>query len=495
MSIVLKHQGLWVPNQPEYASMIQSLQDVCQLSVKHYDIRLGQHVVNTEKFWTQDSKYIVFPRHLLTMCFHDTTQALLQGHTICDQHDTRELVKRVIAFHGTLRTEPEKQDVASKACVDTLTQYGGAVLTMPPGRGKTITACHVISAMHVSAVVLVHTHAILTQWIERIEQYLPNAVVAEYKNHQVKSTQKGLQVDIVVATLQSVCLPHAPMMPQIGLVIVDEAHHICATSLRQALHKINAPFTLGLTATPERKDQRTSYLYWALGPPAFCLHVPYELPVRLITMVHKDEQLPVLSNQFKDLESRLCLDHNRVYQVLDNAFQSLPDLPRRNILILATRLEVVRCAYTYIIEHLVGKYGLDPSTVFRLNSGKKATNALAKINGRILLSSDKLVNEGFDVPRLDTLIRLMPTTETKQTVGRVMRTHPGKVTPVCIIEVDDICSPMLHNMWRKRVKEIQNGDKHGPFTSGPCTVETIEMKACTLGPIQSRRRYRAKKYM
>jgi superfamily II DNA or RNA helicase len=124
-----------------------------------------------------------------------------------------------------------------------------------------------------------------------------------------------------------------------------------------------------------------------------------------------------------------------------------------------------------------------------------SADVVAKINGRILLSSDKLVNEGFDVPRLDTLIRLMPTTETKQTVGRVMRTHPGKVTPVCIIEVDDICSPMLHNMWRKRVKEIQNGDKHGPFTSGPCTVETIEMKACTLGPIQSRRRYRARKYM
>ena len=44
------------------------------------------------------------------------------------------------------------------------------------------------------------------------------------------------------------------------MVIVDEAHHICAQVFSQAFFRFCPKYTLGLSATPERKDGLTDLL-------------------------------------------------------------------------------------------------------------------------------------------------------------------------------------------------------------------------------------------
>jgi superfamily II DNA or RNA helicase len=52
----------------------------------------------------------------------------------------------------------------------------------------------------------------------------------------------------------------------IGLVIVDECHHIASEVFVQALPKITSKYMLGLSATPDRKDKLMHVINWFLGP-------------------------------------------------------------------------------------------------------------------------------------------------------------------------------------------------------------------------------------
>jgi superfamily II DNA or RNA helicase len=71
---------------------------------------------------------------------------------------------------------------------------------------------------------------------------------------------------------------------------------------------------------------------------------------------------------------------------------------------------------------------------------------------RVLLSTGKLVGEGFDHPPLDTLVLAMPVSwkgTLQQYAGRLHREHASK-TDVRIIDFVDTGHPVLLLMWDKR---------------------------------------------
>ena len=82
---------------------------------------------------------------------------------------------------------------------------------------------------------------------------------------------RSVEKDYVIAMIQTMCMRELEKraFDSIGLLIVDEAHHIGAPAFSQFMFKICPKFTLGLTATPERKDGLTRLLYWFLGPEFF----------------------------------------------------------------------------------------------------------------------------------------------------------------------------------------------------------------------------------
>lgn len=71
---------------------------------------------------------------------------------------------------------------------------------------------------------------------------------------------------------------------------------------------------------------------------------------------------------------------------------------------------------------------------------------------RVLLSTGKLVGEGFDHPPLDTLVLAMPISwkgTLQQYAGRLHREHAGKGR-VRIIDFIDSGHPALLRMWERR---------------------------------------------
>ena len=74
--------------------------------------------------------------------------------------------------------------------------------------------------------------------------------------------------DIIICMLQSIVQKTYPLpfYSSVGLVVVDECHHIAARTFSRIFTHFPAAHRLGLTATPYRKDGLEHVIHWLLGP-------------------------------------------------------------------------------------------------------------------------------------------------------------------------------------------------------------------------------------
>ena len=102
----------------------------------------------------------------------------------------------------------------------------------------------------------------MNQWKERIEQFLPEVSVGKIQRNVIN--KDGNQ--IVIGLLQSISMIDYPeeTFSGFGLVIYDECHHLGAEVFSRALMKTVAPYTLGLSATPNRTDGLTKVFWYGI---------------------------------------------------------------------------------------------------------------------------------------------------------------------------------------------------------------------------------------
>lgn len=102
-----------------------------------------------------------------------------------------------VEFKGTLR------EVQLKTIEETLkiySQYGGGLISLDTGLGKTVVALKLISLMKQKTLILVHADFLLDQWIERIKTFLPDARIGIIKQNKCEWEN----VDICVGMIQSI---------------------------------------------------------------------------------------------------------------------------------------------------------------------------------------------------------------------------------------------------------------------------------------------------
>jgi superfamily II DNA or RNA helicase len=138
------------------------------------------------------------------------------------------------------------------------------IISLQTGGGKTVCALYIASQLKLPTLVLVHNTFLRDQWLERIGAFLPEARIGRVQGEVLDIENK----DIIVAMLQSLSMKDYPpnTFKNIGLVIVDECHHIASEAFSQSIPKITSKYMLGLSATPERKDKLMHVINWFLGP-------------------------------------------------------------------------------------------------------------------------------------------------------------------------------------------------------------------------------------
>ena len=326
---------------------------------------------------------------------------------------------------------------------------GNGVLCLPCGQGKTATGLALAAKYKRKTLVIVHKEILADQWTERIGQFCPGLKVGRIQGDRWET--EG--TPIVIAMIQTLCVREFPKgaFDQFGFVIVDEAHHIGAPAFSQVMLGMKPEYTLGLSATPERKDGLTKILYWFLGPMFYKMdaQVEGELIVNRI-----DFDCPQFRSEAPTLNrlGKLCMPSNitrltELKERNDLIVKNIKDAQKRNrkILVLSDR----RAHCEYIFQSLEGAV---------LSMGGSVDPPALKNGANTLVSTFGLAREGLDIPELDTLFIVTPISDVVQALGRITR-GPGTK------EVHDVVDNWANfkNMWYRR-----NSTYKGPRPAPEC---------------------------
>jgi superfamily II DNA or RNA helicase len=162
-----------------------------------------------------------------------------------------------------LTTEPRTSHVARYYQHEALAAWtqnkSRGVVVLPTGAGKTHVAVMATAARQRSTLVVTPTLDLVRQWHDVLHDMFgaPIGIVGG-GSHEVEA--------ITVTTYDSAHLHMEHFGNRFGLVVFDECHHLPSETYATAARMCLAPFRLGLTATPERSDQREAELDHLIGP-------------------------------------------------------------------------------------------------------------------------------------------------------------------------------------------------------------------------------------
>jgi len=133
-------------------------------------------------------------------------------------------------------------------------KYSNIGYFLPPSAGKTFLSIYALGKIRGPHLVCVPSINLREQWIARIEAFTDLKVGDHIHDGQ----------DVTVMTYQS-AIKHAHKFSW-QLNVIDEVHHL-PDDLFSKLSTITRKYLIGLTATPQREDNREEYIFALTGKP------------------------------------------------------------------------------------------------------------------------------------------------------------------------------------------------------------------------------------
>ncbi len=407
-------------------------------------------------------EYLALPRGC-----EDAVTTLLKEKNVAYRFEDKTNHGKTISVHfkGELRNEQHE-------AVNILTSCSNGVLSATTAFGKTVAAIGLIAQRGVNTLILVHTKALLDQWVQRLEQFLTiddMPVTEEGKRKRKKplspigtlsSTGNKLHGIIDIALMQS-CISDnevKPFVKDYGLVIVDECHHVSAVKFEQILKVINARYVYGLTATPIRKDGHQPIIFMQCGPIRYNADAKAQMQNQSFQRLLVPRFTPFRPVNGEDLSftkvsQQLAEDEYRNLFIVKDVIEALKE--GRSPIILTSRT-----AHVGILAELLKPHCPNVITLVGSESTKEKRQKMERLQSiplsepLIIVATGKYVGEGFDYARLDTLFLVSPVAWkgiVAQYAGRLHREFEGK-QDVQIYDYIDIRVPVCESMYRKRLK-------------------------------------------
>lgn len=286
---------------------------------------------------------------------------------------------------------------------------------------NTTMAIYIMCQLKKKTLIVVHKDFLLQQWRERIQQFAPAAKIGLIKAQTLETEGK----DIVMASLQSLSMKDYDMevFKEFGMAVFDECHHLGAEVFSEALKKLNFKYTLGLSATPRRKDGLSKVFTWHLGDIVYNISKRTDvLEVRLKPYFHSSgvycQEALMGRGQFNvsRMINNICDFELRVQFVCDLVLNVIQEEENRKVLILSDRR-----AHIDALMLKLGEYGLQAGAYY---GGLKEAQLKEAETKQIIGATYQFASEGLDIAGLDTLVLASPKTDIVQCVGRILRSKP-----------------------------------------------------------------------
>ena len=461
---LVRANGIYLPLSQLSAKLVNHLKRMA--SFRNPDFYAKQAM----RFSTYDTPRIISCAEIIDDYLHlprgceDAVREVFRGKNIAvsTEDNTQHGIPVNVSFTGELRSE--QQEALRK-----LTLHNNGTLSAVTAFGKTVTAAALIAKQKTNTLVLVHSKALLLQWQQTLCQFLDIDLPQsedEHKRGRKKKLQKVGTLDstgnrlngvVDVALLQS-CLDEDSVKPFIhtyGMVIVDECHHVSAVTFENVLRQISSHYVYGLTATPIRKDGHQPIIFMQCGPIRYQAAKQQQQEIARV-LVPRFSSFRLVTEEnitFQRLTDSLICDEARNNLIVSDVQQALAE--GRTPIILTSRTSHVEMLSRLLSDghrHIISLVGSASA-----REKKQTMEHLQSIPGNeplVIVATGKYVGEGFDFPRLDTLMLAIPVSWkgiVAQYAGRLHRNYPDK-HEVRIYDYVDIHVPLCELMYRRRMK-------------------------------------------
>ena len=352
-----------------------------------------------------------------------------------------------IKFKGSMR---DYQIQLINKIMPLILEQKGGIISLPPGRGKTVIALNILSRVKKKTLVIVHKTFLLNQWEKRINQFLPDAKVGIIQGPNIDIDDK----DIVIGMLQSISLKDDysdDVFDDFGFIISDEVHHLGAEKFSKVFQKASAPYMIGLSATPFRDDKLEKVIQYYIGD---IIHyeapkVNQEILVEIYKFTTKHEKYEIVLNKHtKEVQISTMLTNiteiDERNEFICNLINTVRQVKERKVLILSDRRDHLDLLQEKIDE-------LDIGTTSQYVGGMKQKLLDEAEAADIIFSTYSMSSEALDISSLNAVILSTPRRKVEQSTGRILRKEKGQyiVRPL-IIDIVDNLRPFVNQSYGRK---------------------------------------------
>lgn len=366
------------------------------------------------------------------------------------------------------------RDYQKYAIKEAVTSEQGCII-LPAGGGKTLVGMKIIQEIGRKALWITHTRDLMKQSAMNAKKYL--GVTPGYYGAGIFDSSK----DVTIATIQTLNSREYAcdeLSKKIGVIIIDECHHVPTDFFIKVLKKFPTARIYGVTATPSRKDKMDFIMHSVLGEELVridreelykndSLIIPKLIPVytdfsgNSLNLDNKAINLGGDSANWHGLVAALKDDDDRFNLVIDNI---IANYKNQRTVCLVEWIEYLEKFVSVLRERL-------PNAVIEFTHGSVKQSERDRIlkdfssNKIDILFASKVAREGLDLPNITHLHLITPKkgdssskvhdgAALEQEVGRVMRPDPNNPNKDAVVfDYVDYNNGILKTQWytRRRV--------------------------------------------
>jgi len=353
----------------------------------------------------------------------------------------------LLNFCGVLR--PEQDQAVTQIATQFMqgTDLGG-LLQASPGFGKTVCASALMARLQVPTLVVVHKEFLMSQWQQRLTQFLPGIQIGICQQDVLDYHGKHVVIGMVHTLADRTFSDEFIRWP--GLVITDEVHRVGAATWSVVPSRFPARWRFGITATPRRKDGAEKVFQFHIGRILFAAKEQRMRPK--IKRVHTTFRVVPTPNMSVGkmprtlLVTLMCASPARTALIANQAVLAVQ--AGRKVLLLSERLGHLESIHKTIVRLWPAGAGALPSIDYYVGGRTEAERTVAA-KATVILATSQFASEALDIPALDTLILSTPMSDVEQAVGRILRPSVGKKEPI-VVDIRDDRVPLFKAFGDKR---------------------------------------------
>lgn len=344
-----------------------------------------------------------------------------------------EVAETQVVYNTPISPRPAQKE-ALEALNNVLEEeYSRAMVVLATGLGKTYLAAFFAEKFK-RVLFVAHREEILTQAEQSFKHIHPGRTSSFYN-----ASEKKTDADFIFASIYTLSSQyHLDRFEKdaFDLIVVDEFHHAAAPTYERLLNHFEPKFLLGITATPDRMDNKDVYALCD-GNVAISIHFLDAIERNWLAPfhyygVHDDTDysaIPWRGNRYDEQELlQLQLRESFAEKIFDewNRYKQT-----RTIVFCSS---VKQALYMNNFFQSKGVRSIALHGESHPQERKTARTKLDSGDIQLIFTVD-LFNEGVDIPKVDTLVFIRPTESLAvytQQIGRGLRIADGKTHCVII---------------------------------------------------------------